>query len=223
MEDQQPSMKGIINSNVFDPVRIVFATNRPLATAEDLFNLSKYQKPHVFLGLNICPSYRVWRSNCKDNCNSSVNIDVCSTDLQTLYSPSLNDGKCGYNTFCESGEILAPVQTFETITIIQIINRNTTTVEFMKNFSETRPFFVRSALFVIMRATLSFRAISVNPVQWQNFELANLRKPHQTRCSNRERVDPVTRGVVPKLSVGPSISVAGPSKYVRRTPANDAK
>ena len=47
----------------------------------------------------------------------------------------------------------------------------------MKNFSETRPFFVRSALFVIMRATLSFRAISVNPVQWQNFELANLRKP----------------------------------------------
>ena len=53
----------------------------------------------------------------------------------------------------------------------------TTIVEFMKNFSETRPFFVRSALFVIMRATLSFRAISVNPVQWQNFELANLRKP----------------------------------------------
>ena len=106
-----------------------------------------------------------------------MNIDVCSTDLQTLYSPSLNEGKCGYNTFCESGGILAPVQTFETITIIQIINRNTTTVEFMKNFSETRPFFVRSALFVIMRATLSFRAISVNPVQWQNFELANLRKP----------------------------------------------
>ena len=173
-------MKGIINETVFDPVRIVFATNRPLATAEDLFNLSKYQKPRVFLGLNICPSYRVWRSSCtdrKDNCNSSVNINVCSTDLQTLYSPSLNDGKCGYNTFCESGEILAPVQTFETITIIQIINRNTTIVELMKNFSETRPFFVRSALFVIMRATLSFRAISVNPVQWQNFELANLRKP----------------------------------------------
>ena len=74
---------------------------------------------------------------------------------------------------------MAPAQTLEKITMIQITNRNTTIVEFMTNFSETRPFFGRFALFVIMRATLSFCAISVNPVhvQWQNFELANLRKP----------------------------------------------